>query len=58
MWRVRGSFFDVNLLGAVVAKTVTLAPRVGNLTPRVAETYGGMLNSVGLQNAGVGQFSS
>lgn len=49
-------FFDVNLLGAVVAKTVTLAPRAGNLTPRVAETYGGMLNSVGLQNAGVDSF--
>lgn len=49
-------FFDVNELGAIVAKTVTLHPRLGNLTPRVAETYGGMLNSVGLQNAGVDAF--
>lgn len=49
-------FFDVNELGAIVAKTVTLHPRLGNLTPRVAETYGGMLNSVGLQNPGVDSF--
>lgn len=49
-------FYDVNRLGAVVAKTVTLHPRDGNRTPRVAETYGGMLNSVGLQNAGVDNF--
>lgn len=49
-------FFDVNCLGAVVAKTVTLEPREGNRTPRVAETCGGMLNSVGLQNAGVDCF--
>lgn len=49
-------YFDVNELGAIVAKTLTLHPRQGNLTPRVAETYGGMLNSVGLQNAGVDNF--
>lgn len=49
-------FYDVNRLGAVVAKTVTLHARGGNRTPRVAETYGGMLNSVGLQNAGVDSF--
>jgi dihydroorotate dehydrogenase (NAD+) catalytic subunit len=49
-------FYDVNRLGAVVAKTVTLNAREGNRTPRVAETYGGMLNSVGLQNAGVDSF--
>jgi dihydroorotate dehydrogenase (NAD+) catalytic subunit len=51
-------FYDVNRLGAVVAKTVTLNAREGNRTPRVAETYGGMLNSVGLQNAGVDHFLS
>ncbi|MDU4959554.1 MAG: dihydroorotate dehydrogenase [Sporomusaceae bacterium] len=49
-------FYDVNRLGAVVAKTVTLAARAGNPTPRVAETAAGMLNSVGLQNAGVEHF--
>ena len=49
-------FFNINDLGAIVAKTVTLHPRLGNLTPRVAETYGGMLNSVGLQNPGVDSF--
>lgn len=49
-------FYDVNRLGAIVAKTVTLAAREGNRTPRVAETIGGMLNSVGLQNAGVDHF--
>jgi dihydroorotate dehydrogenase (NAD+) catalytic subunit len=49
-------FYDVNRLGAVVAKTVTLHRREGNRTPRVAETVGGMLNSVGLQNAGVDSF--
>lgn len=49
-------FFDVNTLGAVVAKTITLLPRSGNETPRVAETYGGMLNSVGLENPGLDKF--
>jgi dihydroorotate dehydrogenase (NAD+) catalytic subunit len=45
--------FDVNRLGAVVAKSVSLRPRKGNPQPRVAETPMGMLNSIGLQNVGL-----
>lgn len=43
-------------LGAVVTKTITLKPRVGNSLPRVAETYQGMLNAIGLENKGVDEF--
>jgi len=48
----------VNLaeLGGIVVKSLTLAPRVGNPPPRVAETPAGMLNSIGLQNEGVESF--
>src|SRR4051812_14588954 len=49
-------FFDVRLLGGVVTKTLTLAPREGNPAPRVVETPSGMLNAVGLQNVGVEAF--
>lgn len=45
---------DLERLGAVVSKGVTLRPRRGNETPRTAETPSGMLNSIGLQNIGVG----
>jgi dihydroorotate dehydrogenase (NAD+) catalytic subunit len=45
--------FGVDELGAVVTKTVTLAPRAGNSQHRTAETPGGMLNAIGLQNPGV-----
>lgn len=45
--------FDVNRLGAVVSKGVTMEPRAGNRQPRVAETPAGMLNSIGLQNVGI-----
>jgi len=45
--------FDINALGAVVSKGVTLERRAGNAQPRVAETPGGMLNSIGLQNVGI-----
>jgi dihydroorotate dehydrogenase (NAD+) catalytic subunit len=45
--------FDINALGAVVSKGVTMAPRAGNQQPRVAETPAGMLNSIGLQNIGL-----
>lgn len=45
--------YDLSLLGAVVVKATTLEPRLGNPTPRVAETPGGMLNAIGLQNPGV-----
>ncbi len=49
-------FTDLNMLGAVVTKGVANKPWVGNPTPRVAETYGGMLNAVGLQNPGIDLF--
>jgi dihydroorotate dehydrogenase (NAD+) catalytic subunit len=43
-------------LDACVTKTVTLQPREGNETPRIAETESGMLNSIGLQNPGIDAF--
>lgn len=46
-------FIDLNTLGAVVTKGVSNVPWQGNKTPRIAETYGGMLNAIGLQNPGV-----
>lgn len=49
-------FVDLNLLGAVTVKGVANEPWKGNNTPRIAETYGGMLNSVGLQNPGADYF--
>ncbi len=48
-----GEFVDLNQLGAVTIKGVANVAWKGNNTPRIAETYGGMLNSVGLQNPGV-----
>ena len=49
-------YLDLNRLGMVVTKGVADVPWKGNATPRVAETYGGMLNSVGLQNPGIEHF--
>ena len=49
-------FVDLNKLGAVVTKGVANVPWPGNPTPRVAETYGGMLNAIGLQNPGIDVF--
>lgn len=46
-------FHDVRALGAVVVKSITLEPRQGLPTPRMAETPSGMLNAIGLQNPGV-----
>lgn len=54
--REYAEFVDLNRLGAVVVKGVSSIAWKGNPTPRVAETYGGMLNSVGLQNPGVNEF--
>ena len=48
-----GDVVDVDRLGAICCKGTTLKPRIGNPTPRVTETPGGMLNSIGLQNPGV-----
>ncbi|MCI6715286.1 MAG: dihydroorotate dehydrogenase [Lachnospiraceae bacterium] len=50
-------FVDLNRLGAVVTKGVANVPWLGNPTPRVAETYGGMLNAIGLQNPGIDVFA-
>lgn len=49
-------FVDLNRLGAVVTKGVANVPWPGNPTPRVAETCGGMLNAIGLQNPGIDVF--
>ena len=49
-------FVDLNKLGGVVTKGVANVPWPGNPTPRVAETYGGMLNAIGLQNPGIEVF--
>lgn len=49
-------FVRFGKLGAIVTKTITLKPRQGNPPPRTAETYAGMLNSVGLENPGVDCF--
>ena len=49
-------FVDLNRLGAVTTKGVANVPWEGNPTPRVAETYGGMMNAVGLQNPGIDVF--
>ena len=51
-------FVDLNKLGAVVTKGVANVPWPGNDTPRVCETYGGMLNAIGLQNPGIDTFVS
>lgn len=50
--------YDVSLLGGVVSKSVTLDARVGNPPPRIVETPCGMLNSIGLANAGLEHFLS
>lgn len=49
-------YVDLNKLGAVTTKGVANIPWPGNPTPRVAETYGGMMNAVGLQNPGIDLF--
>lgn len=49
-------FFDINKLGAIITKTITLKPRAGNPPPRIWETPSGLINSIGLQNDGVEDF--
>ncbi|HVA28875.1 MAG TPA: dihydroorotate dehydrogenase [Candidatus Baltobacteraceae bacterium] len=46
-------FVDLSRIGAVVLKSVTRAPRLGNPTPRLVHTPAGMLNAIGLQNPGI-----
>ena len=45
--------YDLSILGGIMIKATSVNPKKGNLTPRVAETYGGMLNSIGLENPGL-----
>ena len=52
-----GEFVDLNALGGVVTKGVSLEPWQGNDTPRVTETQSGMLNAIGLQNPGIEVFA-
>jgi len=54
--REYGKYIDLNKLGGISVKGLTLKPRQGNAAPRIAETAGGILNSVGLQNPGVYAF--
>ncbi len=49
-------FVNLDLLGAVTTKGVANVPWPGNPTPRIAETYGGMMNAIGLQNPGIDTF--
>lgn len=49
-------FVDLNKLGAVVVKGLSLSPKEGNAPPRLVETPAGMLNAIGLQNIGIGKF--
>ena len=47
------NIYDLNVLGGIMIKATSVNPKRGNKTPRVAETYGGMLNSIGLENPGL-----
>ncbi|MPZ87425.1 MAG: dihydroorotate dehydrogenase [Nitriliruptorales bacterium] len=49
-------FRDIGCLGAVVVKSITVEPRAGLPTPRMAETSSGMLNAIGLQNPGIDEW--
>jgi len=49
-------YLDLNNLGAIITKGLSLKPKAGNPTPRIAETVSGMLNAIGLQNVGVEAF--
>ncbi|MBN3033018.1 MAG: dihydroorotate dehydrogenase [Candidatus Saganbacteria bacterium] len=54
--REYADYLDLNKLGAIVTKSITLLPREGNPPPRIVETPSGMLNSIGLQNEGLDYF--
>ena len=49
-------FIDMEKIGAIVTKGLSLKPKAGNPTPRIAETVSGMLNAIGLQNVGIDAF--
>lgn len=50
------SYVDLNRLGAIIVKGISIKPRAGNPPPRIVETTGGMLNSIGLENIGLDHF--
>jgi len=52
------NFYEINRLGAIVTKTITPEPKIGNPPPRLYETESGLLNSIGLQNPGIRKFLS
>jgi len=49
-------YVDLEKIGAIITKGLSLKPRAGNPTPRIVETPGGMLNAIGLQNVGIDAF--
>lgn len=49
-------FTDLSKLGGIITKSITLKPKTGNPPPRIFETRGGLLNSIGLENSGVNKF--
>src|SRR6266545_972813 len=49
-------YVDLEQIGAIITKGLSLKPRAGNPTPRIVETPGGMLNAIGLQNVGIDAF--
>ncbi len=50
------TYLDLEGIGAIITKGLSLKPKAGNPTPRIAETISGMLNAIGLQNVGVDAF--
>lgn len=51
------SYLDLESIGAIITKGLSLRPKAGNPTPRIVETPGGMLNAIGLQNVGIEAFT-
>lgn len=51
-------FINLNRLGGIIVKGISIEPRAGNPPPRVVETACGMLNAIGLENVGVDRFVS
>ncbi len=49
-------YLDLEKIGAIITKGLSLRPKAGNPTPRIVETQGGMLNAIGLQNVGIDAF--
>jgi dihydroorotate dehydrogenase (NAD+) catalytic subunit len=54
--REYSEFIDLDKLGAIVVKGLSLQPKEGNPPPRIVETPAGMLNAIGLQNIGIDNF--